>query len=298
MVNQNPKISQPHIGGWRFTVLSRLFRVCSFSKSHDQRGTALRRSLIAYAIYQAARFFECKTTTAAKLACILGLLTLTHGWVTLVAMLFTLMALGFYRQLKCAMQLLVISAPIAIIIVGILAFARCIKCNHSKAAPMAWMEWNKQQIAIPNRETIIHFLNTNLVYMASMAVRGMGHLTFAQTRKDFWHISLALSLVACFTVLALINPTRRELISLPYYHRSPFWQHFGLPTMKRSAINAVDWFAVMIMTGAAGLFWLAWFAMQVGWPAKLSDRVLKWAPDLYQSSMPSHSSSRYSSPAV
>jgi hypothetical protein len=45
---------------------------------------------------------------------------------------------------------------------------------------------------------------------------------------------------------------------------------FGLPTMKRGAINAIDWFAVMILSFFAGFIWLAWIAKQTNWPPQLA----------------------------
>ena len=53
---------------------------------------------------------------------------------------------------------------------------------------------------------------------------------------------------------------------------------FGLPTMKRGAINAIDWFSVMTLTGCAAFIWLFWIAKQTGWPAKLARNALKLVP--------------------
>lgn len=247
--------------------------------SHMTSAAPLYVALIAYAIYQAARFFEVpKPITAAKIGCILGLLTLTHGWVTPVAMLFTLMALGLYRQLKCAMQLLIISAPIALLIVGLWLITLHQVQPFQSSPYMAWMDWNKQQIAAPDFETISHFFKYGIWFTWPAWPFAAWAIYAWRKQEKTLHISLALSLVTCFSVLALINPTREESYLLPLLPPLAILAAFGLPTMKRSAINAVDWFAVMVMTGAASLFWLAWFAMQVGWPAKLSERVLKWAP--------------------
>jgi 4-amino-4-deoxy-L-arabinose transferase-like glycosyltransferase len=48
--------------------------------------------------------------------------------------------------------------------------------------------------------------------------------------------------------------------------------------MKRSAINAVDWFAVTVLTGTAGFIWLGWIAEQTGFPSNLGAKILRLAP--------------------
>jgi hypothetical protein len=53
---------------------------------------------------------------------------------------------------------------------------------------------------------------------------------------------------------------------------------FGLPTMKRGAINAIDWFSVMVLTLLAALVWLFWIAKLTGWPAQLAKNALKLVP--------------------
>jgi 4-amino-4-deoxy-L-arabinose transferase-like glycosyltransferase len=53
---------------------------------------------------------------------------------------------------------------------------------------------------------------------------------------------------------------------------------FGLPTMKRGAINAVDWFSVMTLTTCAAFIWVGWIAKQTGWPAQIAKNAFKLAP--------------------
>jgi len=53
---------------------------------------------------------------------------------------------------------------------------------------------------------------------------------------------------------------------------------FGLLTMKRGAINAIDWFSVMVLTLCAAVLWLFYYAQLTGWPAKPAHNVLKLLP--------------------
>jgi len=53
---------------------------------------------------------------------------------------------------------------------------------------------------------------------------------------------------------------------------------FGLLTMKRGAINAIDWFSVMVLTLCAAVLWIFYYAQLTGWPAKPAHNVLKLLP--------------------
>ena len=51
----------------------------------------------------------------------------------------------------------------------------------------------------------------------------------------------------------------------------------ALPTFRRSTAAAVDWFSMLLFTGAAGFIWLMYVAMQTGVPAKPAANVAKLA---------------------
>ncbi len=247
--------------------------------SHMTSAGPLFIALIAYAIYQAARYFEHpKKLTALKIGLILGLLTLTHGWVTPAAMLLTLLALCFYRKQNLYLGLSAISAPVAALVLVIWLFVLEKIQPYDSSPYQAWMEWNYLQIAKPSLDNFLHFFKYG-IWFAWPAWPFAAWAIYAWRKQEkTLHISLAAGFLLCFTVLAMLNPNREESYLLPLLPPLAILAAFGLPTMKRSAINAVDWFAVMVMTGAAGLFWFAWIAAQTGWPAKISQKVLKWAP--------------------
>ncbi len=53
---------------------------------------------------------------------------------------------------------------------------------------------------------------------------------------------------------------------------------FGLPTLKREAINAFDWFAVLSFTIVGGFVWLVWIASQTGQPAPIARNLSRLVP--------------------
>lgn len=52
----------------------------------------------------------------------------------------------------------------------------------------------------------------------------------------------------------------------------------GIPSLRRGATNALDWFGIMTFGFFAGLVWLGWFAMMTGVPARMANNFVKLAP--------------------
>ena len=50
---------------------------------------------------------------------------------------------------------------------------------------------------------------------------------------------------------------------------------FALPTLRRAAINSLDWFAVMCFSLFAATIWLGWIAQQTGWPPKIAQSIYR-----------------------
>src|SRR5258706_7571243 len=55
---------------------------------------------------------------------------------------------------------------------------------------------------------------------------------------------------------------------------------FGLPTLKRGAINAIDWFAVLSFTILGSFVWLVWIAGLTGSPHPLARNLARLVPGL------------------
>ncbi|MFA9273255.1 MAG: ArnT family glycosyltransferase [Candidatus Aquirickettsiella gammari] len=247
--------------------------------SHTTSSGPLHIALIAYCLYLCVRFFDTPTKiSAVKIGITLGLLILTRGWVIPLGILLSLLILSAYRKQKLGTQLLLISLPLTLLTAGLWIFSIQTVQPFSSSPYQGWMEWNYHQIGFPIFENIMHFLRYG-IWFAWPAWPFAAWAIYAWRKQErTLHISLPLCFLACFTLLALLNRTHEEGYLLPLLPPLATLAAFGLPTMKRSAINAVDWFAVMVMTGAAGLFWFGWIAFQSDWPLRTSKKILSWAP--------------------
>src|SRR5699024_2394808 len=50
---------------------------------------------------------------------------------------------------------------------------------------------------------------------------------------------------------------------------------FSLPTLRRSIVNSLDWFAVMCFSLTCATVWLGWVALQTSWPPKISNNIAR-----------------------
>jgi 4-amino-4-deoxy-L-arabinose transferase-like glycosyltransferase len=91
------------------------------------------------------------------------------------------------------------------------------------------------------------------------------------------HMSVPLLVlaVAAMANLALNGSDRALMLGLPGL---AVLAAFALPTLRRSASAAIDWFSMLFLTGCALFFWVIYAAMHTGAPAKTAANVAKLAP--------------------
>jgi 4-amino-4-deoxy-L-arabinose transferase-like glycosyltransferase len=92
------------------------------------------------------------------------------------------------------------------------------------------------------------------------------------------HILLPVCVIVLLTVQTLFTPGVTDYELLALLPPLAILATFGLPTLKRGAINAIDWFSVMTLSAIAIFIWLGWIAKQTGWPAGLARGAFRHAP--------------------
>ncbi len=247
--------------------------------SHSSSASALQVSLVAFSLYTAARFFESYSFRAASmLGLALGSLALTRGWVVPLALWAGLAALTVIREKKVSYRLLLVTLPIAVILCSAWLYTCHLVRPYNSSPFDAWMGWNYRQIDLPSWDALKYFFK-NIIWFAWPAWPFASWAVYAwRKQRTALHIALSLAFVIPLALLALLNAYSEEGILLPLLPALAMLAAFGLPTMKRGAINAVDWFSVMTLTTSAGFIWLGWIAKQTGWPTQLARNAFKLAP--------------------
>jgi 4-amino-4-deoxy-L-arabinose transferase-like glycosyltransferase len=247
--------------------------------SHSTSAEALEVSLIALSMYAAARLFDSHGMRAALLLGItLGLLALTRGWIVPFAAWLGLLLLASLRDRALMVRLALLTLPAAILVAGAWPLACYLLQPYGSSPFDAWMQWNLRQLALPSWSTLKYFLK-NEMWFAWPAWPFAGWAVYAWRRQyQAPHITVPLTFLLAFTLLAVCNPHPDAGVLLPLLPPLAMLAAFGLPTMKRGAINAVDWFSVMTLTTCAAFIWIGWIAKQTGWPPKIAHNAFKLAP--------------------
>jgi hypothetical protein len=99
------------------------------------------------------------------------------------------------------------------------------------------------------------------------------------------HLSVPLVVVATALLanLAMAGNDRALMLGLPGL---AMLAAFALPTLRRSASAAIDWFSMFFFTGAAVTIWVLYSAMQTGVPDKPAANIAKLAPGFEPSFSP------------
>ncbi len=92
------------------------------------------------------------------------------------------------------------------------------------------------------------------------------------------HIAIPLSVASTVLLLILLQQHETNLLFLLLLPALAVMASFGLPTLKREAINAFDWFAVLSFTIVGGFVWVVWIASQNGPAAPIARNLSRLVP--------------------
>jgi 4-amino-4-deoxy-L-arabinose transferase-like glycosyltransferase len=245
---------------------------------HATTAKALEIALVAYAMYGAVKLFENPTRKAAAvLGATLGLLVLTRGFVVPVALWCGLLTLTLLRDKAAWRQLVLVALPCAMAITGAWFVVNLLAHPIENSPIHAWATWNLTRVDWPSFESLKYLLRYG-IWFAWPAWPFAGWAIYAW-RKQFkaLHIALPFLFFAVFVLLCLIDPVSEVGVLMPLVPPLAILAAFGLPTMKRGAINAVDWFSVIILTLFALVIWMYWVSLQTGFPLP-KEKILKLLP--------------------
>ena len=105
--------------------------------------------------------------------------------------------------------------------------------------------------------------------------------TLWRARRQLHRLAWAMPLVALISVFVSqwLGGRTQAPVMLPVVAPLALLAAAGVPTLRRGAANAFDWFAVMTFGSFAILVWLAWSAQAFGWPPGLARSLARMAPE-------------------
>lgn len=253
--------------------------------SHQSSPRTLQIALISYAMYLAARLFGATKAApqsplphAVGFGVVMGLLVLTHGWLLPLAILLGLLVLAAVRERKLILWLACLSLPIALLITAAWVLATRAVVPTAEAQLQTWMSWNLYQINWPSLKSLGYFFKYGVWFAWPAWPFAIWAVYAWRQQRRALHIGLPIVFFLPMVVLSLMNVHSDDGMLLPLLPPLAILAAFGLPTMKRGAINAVDWFSVMTLTASAAFIWVGWIAKETGWPAQIAKNAYKLAP--------------------
>ncbi len=252
--------------------------------SHETTSEALQVSLTALLLYRAVRYMEGPSLRNAALAGMaLGLLTLNRGWVTPTLLTLALLVCTRFLEYPLGRSLRDLGVALAVgaAIAAVWLLPAHLLQPYGQSPLAGWQAWNLSQVDLPGLRSLRFFLRVGLWFFWP-AWPFAGWAVWAWRRqRHVLHIVVPLTFVTMGALLALCHPNPEQGQLLVLLPPLAIMAAFGLLTMKRGAINAIDWFSVMVLTLGAAVIWVFWFAKLTGWPPKAAYNVLKLMPGFH-----------------
>jgi 4-amino-4-deoxy-L-arabinose transferase-like glycosyltransferase len=249
--------------------------------SHETLAVTLQGSLLAYFLYRAVRYVEAPgPRNAVLIGLALGALTLTRGWLSPCALLLALFVCTRFLGMPSHRTVRdLAAATLVALLIALMWFVPAAIVQPYHLSPVGiWMAWNLTQIGLPSWSSVASFFRVGIWFFWPAWPFAIWAI-YAWRRQDrLLHIVLPLSFVGALTLLILFDPAPENGDLLKLLPPLAIMAAFGLPTMKRGTINAIDWFSVMVLTMIAGVVWLWWIATLIGWPAQFAKNAARLLP--------------------
>ncbi len=203
---------------------------------------------------------------------------LANGFLPTVTLLPVLViALWQFKNLKASLVFLLIGGILATAIPGAWLV------SLYRTAPEYLESYLKAESAtfahsIPFHTNVGRYLNL-LLWYAWPALPLAGWALWAK-RRTLLSLPVALPLLSFIGVLAILGwfTSVRSSIALLLLPPLVLLAVPGVATLRRGAASAFDWFAMMTFTFFAGIAWLGWSTLVLGWPERLANRAVRLEP--------------------
>jgi 4-amino-4-deoxy-L-arabinose transferase-like glycosyltransferase len=250
-----------------------LFRV------HETSAEPALLACSAFVVYALVRGLDRPLSGAVQLGLVGGALFLSRGlWAALVPTFAVAWLAWRLRHADTRLdtrRLLTISLPLML------------ACAAAWLLPLAaldpawlqsWWDWHLQQTGFPPLGEL-GWAARNLPWTTwpGLVFAGWSLWIWRHHRHAaHWQIPVAFLAAWLLSLLTVHDITDTHLLRL--LPPLVILAAFALPTLRRGAVNALDWFALMMFTVFLALLWLGWIAMQTGLPPRIARNFARQTP--------------------
>ena len=242
-------------------------------KIHETSPFPLILVIHSLAFYGFVRLLDHPIQASSVLSLMLTAAFLTRGLIGLAPLVLCALAL-FASCFYTKRQKLFLLA--ALIIAGILSFVWAMASKQSDFSWFSeWWYWNTSSFAWDklshigkNLRDLVWFLWPSWPF-AVLALWNWRHWYKAP------HIYIPASLVVAnlLLIFAVSNSFETEYATLTI--PMAILAAMAIPTLRRSVINLLDWYSIMVISLFFITVWLGWVALYLGWPAQINHNIMR-----------------------
>jgi 4-amino-4-deoxy-L-arabinose transferase-like glycosyltransferase len=209
----------------------------------------------------------------------IGFVGLSSSPVLVLALLLSTLAMTVIVREVRPFHLIVLGLPVAIVLIG----AWVLTVLHLYPDDGEW--WLRQWW----RGSFDAFSGSPIQAL-SYAIKNLPLFTWPAWPLAIWtfvswgglrrspHVGVPLSVIGPLLALVILQSHQSNRLFMLLLPPLSVLATFALPTLKRGAINAIDWFAMLSFTLLATFVWLVWTAGLYGFPAPLARNLARLAP--------------------
>ncbi|HEY3597704.1 MAG TPA: glycosyltransferase family 39 protein [Paraburkholderia sp.] len=248
-------------------------------RGHETTPQLAQLVCIAMLVYGLVRMLDKPVQGALVWGCGLGLVTLTSSPVLVVALLVgTLTMTLIVRETRTRWLLLAgLPAALAVSIAWPVATIAAFPTDGVWFLSQ-WMSGSFNSFAGPLGPVLIYALkNLPLFTWPAWPLAIWAWFSWSGLRRAP-HVAIPLSVIGPLFILVVLQSSQTNRLYMLLMPALAVLATFALPTLKRGAINAFDWFAVLSFTVLGTFVWLVWLASMTGFPYPLARNLARLVP--------------------
>lgn len=248
-------------------------------RSHETTPEITQFACVAMMLYGLIRCIDKPKQGALCWGLALGLLSLAANPPLVVALLISTLVLMLVTHELRVKALFTLGVPVLTLIALAWPLSAYIALS-SEASPYlhAWFFGNLRTFSGSPASTLFYALkNLPLYTWPAWPLAAWSWYSWAGLRRAP-HIMIALSVISALLILIALQTHQTNRLFLLLLPALSVLAAFGLPTLKRGATNAIDWFALLSFTILSSFVWLVWIAQQTGFPTQIARNLTRFAP--------------------
>lgn len=248
-------------------------------RGHETTPQLAQFALIAMLVYGIVRGIDKPTQGALWWGLAIGLVGLSGNPVLVVALVVGAAALWLVAPDLRNLRVATIGVPLAAAIIALWVFtALAVAPDDAGWFFDQWVHGSLMRFSGPPT-AVLAYAGKNLPIFTWPAwpLAIWAWWSWAGLRRRA-HVAIPLSVVVPLIALVILQSQQSNRLYMLLLPPLAVLATFALPTLKRGAINAIDWFAVLSFTILGSFVWLVWLASLTGFPHPLARNLGRLLP--------------------